>query len=387
MRRVGIVCEYNPLHRGHAYLLARAREYGEVVCVMSGNFTQRGEAAILPPTVRAQTALCAGADLVVELPFPFAAASAEHFARGAVRALAELGVDTLLFGSECADVDKLTEAAKRIASGDFLESQAALDAKKGAVRVLFSYLGETYSSNDLLGIYYIKAILEEGVRIEPIAIGRIGARYRDKNPENALPSASAIRTKCNTDGGILPFLPEETRAIAAESITKYGFARTERLGTAILALLRGNGVEKSTIAECEGGLLARLRNAADRACDYEELCALAASKSYTDGRIRRAILMLLAGVTPEELRARPAYLRILAAGEKGREILAKCRKTSTVPLLTKAANAARYGERAARAQALARISDGLYALCFSPALSPCVLQTMPPVMQKTDSEK
>ena len=100
MKHVGIICEYNPFHGGHAHLLRSVREAQTVICLMSGNFTQRGEAAILPPRSRAAMALAAGADLVLELPFPYAAGSARYFASAGVRALQALGADTLAFGSE-----------------------------------------------------------------------------------------------------------------------------------------------------------------------------------------------------------------------------------------------------------------------------------------------
>ena len=102
MKTAGIICEYNPLHRGHAYLMEQARAAGAglLVCVMSGDFTERGEAALLPPVTRAAMAVEAGADLVVELPFPYAASSARYFAGAGVGVLDALGADTLVFGSE-----------------------------------------------------------------------------------------------------------------------------------------------------------------------------------------------------------------------------------------------------------------------------------------------
>ena len=111
MKNVGVICEYNPFHGGHAYLLERVRDAEAVICLMSGEFTQRGEAAILPPVARAEMALRAGADLVLELPFPYCAGSARYFATAGVNALKRLGADTLAFGSESADLSALLAAA------------------------------------------------------------------------------------------------------------------------------------------------------------------------------------------------------------------------------------------------------------------------------------
>ena len=122
MQAVGIICEYNPFHAGHAYLLERAREHGVVVCLMSGEFVQRGEAAILTPHARAEMALAAGADLVLELPFPYAAGSARYFATAGVRALAGVGCKALTFGSETADGDAILAGARRLGDADFERS-------------------------------------------------------------------------------------------------------------------------------------------------------------------------------------------------------------------------------------------------------------------------
>ena len=124
MKHVGIICEYNPFHGGHAHLLSAVRKAQTVICLMSGNFTQRGEAAVLPPRSRAAMAMAAGADLVLELPFPFAAGSARYFATAGVRALQALGVDTLAFGSESGDLGALLAAAGRTAEQDFLKKVA-----------------------------------------------------------------------------------------------------------------------------------------------------------------------------------------------------------------------------------------------------------------------
>lgn len=383
MKTAGVICEYNPFHAGHAYLLRRLQSAGTVICLMSGNFTQRGEAAILPPVPRAAAAVAAGADLVLELPFPFAAASAEYFATAGVRALAALGADTLAFGSECGDTARLSGAAEKLLSPDFLPYYRQACKKRGSTGAIFDYLGEEFSSNDILGISYLRAIAKERLPLTPMAVRRVGEGYLSGNAAAAYPSAAALRAKLNTSWDILPFLPEETRDIFGAATARTGTADIARLGGAMLAVLRGYGMRKTPFpdtAEMDAGLFARLLSAAEQATDYKTLLAGAACGAYTDGRIRRALLFLLAGVKKSDLAAPPAFLQLLAANEKGLEYLKKTRKTRIVPVLTRKAGAEKLGAAARRERELARISDGLYALCFPNPVTPAELQTAVPAI-------
>lgn len=390
MKHVGIICEYNPFHAGHAYLLEQVREAECVVCMMSGNFTQRGEAAVLPAHLRAEMALAAGADLVLELPFPFAAGSARHFATAGVRGLSALGVDTLAFGSESADGALLREIAKQTLTEEFNGRVAVAAKGKGEARVYFDALSDTrLPPNDILGVEYVRAILEGGERIEIKPVRRIGAGYHDKDTSQSFPSATGLREKLAGGEDITPDLPQCVQEVWQKAIAQgLAPADTAGLGSAMLARLRaeseyaetGRETRFSDIAECEGGLGAHLARAALEATDYRSLCRAAATKQYTDGRIRRALLYLLAGVKRCDLLAPPAYLRLLAANERGRAFLAKTRKTRTVPVVTKPADVAALGDAAVRARALAAICDGLYALCLPRPILPTALATQPPVM-------
>ena len=379
MKHVGIICEYNPLHLGHTRLLSAVRDAEVVVCLMSGNFTQRGEAAILPPVPRAAMAMEAGADLVLELPFPFAASSARYFATAGVRALAALGVDTLAFGSESGDVDALTALADKTPEGDYREGTAP---ETGDAAAYFAALGEGVLSNDILAIEYLRALRREAPFMTPFALAREGSAYRDTALENGqYPSATALREALCRGEDVSAFVPEAAREAFGEALSQYGMADVAHLGTALLALLRANGVKKGMpdgIAECGGGLLGRLENAAWAASDYRTLCAEAATKRYTDGRIRRALLYLLAGVTQADLTAHPVYLRLLGANARGREFLAKTAKTRTVHVVTKRSEVVALGPAAARQSELSRIADGLFSLCLEGRITPHDLQTAKP---------
>lgn len=380
MQAVGIICEYNPFHAGHAYLLKRVRDKGTVICLMSGEFVQRGEAAVLPPHDRAKMALAAGADLVLELPFPYACGSARYFATAGVRALAGVGCGTLAFGSETANRDALLDGAKKLNDATFVEDFEARTPDTGDAAAYFAALGDRPAANDILALEYTRAILEEGLPMEIFPVLREGAGYRDAELGAGFPSATALRQKLAEGADITPFLPPVIGDIWENALQECGgVADTARLGTALLARLRAGNLPEE-IADCGGGLLAHLAKAAYRATNYGELCREAATKRYTNGRLRRAMLYLLAGVTRADLLAPPAYLRVLGANEQGRGYLAKTRKTRTVCVVTKNSELDLSDARVARQHALADICHALYALCMAEPTLPAALAGKPPVM-------
>jgi predicted nucleotidyltransferase len=330
-------------------------------------------------------AVAAGADLVLELPFPYAAGSARYFATAGVRALQALGADTLAFGSESADLDALLAAAERIMEQDFDQKIANGARNRGSAALYFDALGDDrVPPNDILATEYVRAVIEGGKRMTLHPVLRVGAGYHDLNEKDIYPSATALRAKLREGADITALLPPEVREIWQAERKRWGIAEIERLGASMLARLRamdGDAFsEKTEIADCGGGLMERLIRAAADGTDYQSLCRAAATKKYTDGRIRRALLYLMAGVTREDLLTPPAYLRLLAANERGRAFLAETRKTRTVPVVTKPCDIAALGESAARARRLAAISDGLYALCLPEAVALAVLATEPPLM-------
>lgn len=379
MRSVGVICEYNPFHAGHAHLLREAPE-GVRVCLMSGNFVQRGEAAILPAHTRAEMALCGGADLVLELPFPYAAGSARYFATAGVRALAALGCGVLAFGSESADAEALYAAAKHLDSAEFAADFAARDAKTGDAAAHFSALGSTPASNDILALEYVRAILAQGETMQIAPVLRVGAAYREEVLGEGAPSATALRACLAAGEDVAPHLPPCVRGVFAEALAAQGGAAdTARLATALLARLRVSPPGEE-VAECGGGLGAHLAKAAAQATDYASLLEAAATKRYTNGRIRRALLYTLAGVRHEDLNAPPAYLRLLGANERGREYLAESRKTRRIQVITKISELDQRDAAVQRQLALSLAADALYALCLPQPTQPHALSTKAPVM-------
>ena len=379
MRTVGIICEYNPLHTGHAHQLKLVRGAQTVICVMSGSFVQRGEAAVLPARVRAEMALAAGADLVLELPFPYAASSARYFATAGVRALAGVGCDTLCFGSETADKEALLAGAKKLLDEEFVAKFDTRMPQTGDAAAHFAALGDTPAANDILALEYTRAILDEELAMEILPILREGAAYHQTVLGKGHPSASALRAALGKGEDVTPYLPPVTGDIWKKALSAYGVADISRLGVALLARLRA-GDAPTDIADCGEDLFAHLKKAAQNATDYDTLCREAATKRYTNGRLRRAMLYLLAGVKREDLLAPPAYLRLLGANEKGRSYLANTRKSRTVPVITKHSELAALGEAAERQKELERVALDLYTLCMSGSVLPAQLAALPPLM-------
>lgn len=380
MKYVGIIAEYNPFHTGHARLLSAVKDADAVICVMSGPFVQRGEAAVLPPHARAEMALAAGADAVLELPFPYAASSARYFATAGVRALAGVGVDTIAFGSETGDLARLTVLAEKAPERVLRESP-----ERGDAAAYFDALGDAVSSNDILAVEYLRAIRKEAPFLTPFALKREGTPYSAIFNKGEYPSAAAIRAALACGEDVVSLLHPETVEIFTAATEKYGLADTARLGDAMLAFLRGGGAslaKGAKIAECGGGLLERLVRAAGNATDYASLCEGAATKRYTDGRIRRALLCLLAGVRASDLTAHPAYLRLLGANARGREFLAATARRRTVPVVTKPADIKALGAAAERQRTLSLVADGLYAIAAGKGMLPHTLQTAAPVLKK-----
>lgn len=337
MKTVGIICEYDPFHSGHEYLIRELRRAGaeRVICLMSGDSVQRGELAILPKRYRARAAAACGADAVFELPYPWCSASAEFFAAAGVFLLRKLGVDTIAFGSETADLPALEAAADRavrLRNGGMTETGTA----EGTAERYFAALGlPDAGPNDILGVEYLKAARLQGADVDFFPVRRTGAGHGSREAA-AYPSASFLRERIAA-GEVPDGMPEAMRAELCAAIAKGDCpVRTDRLSAALLAYWRlTDPAVSGKFAECGGGVSGRLHRAALRAGSAEKMLAWAATKKYTASRLRRAALFALTGVTSEDLRARPGYVLLLAAGMEGRRFLSARRRTGEIPIVTK----------------------------------------------------
>lgn len=392
MRTAGIICECNPFHGGHQYLIARARESGAdtVICVMSGCFVQRGDAAVLPPHLRAETLLCGGADAVLELPFPFSAASAEFFAAAGVDILDRLGVDELWFGSECGDVELLSRLSSVAESEDFLADygasvQGSDGTAKGYLERLQALAGEdvTLSSNDILGVAYLRALRAKRSGMRPVTVKRQGSAYRDgKLTQGEYPSATALRRLWREEGlaAMLSHLPEETRACYRHVDGAFAdLAFAERLILGHFRLTPPSELE--TVAELGGGLGNRLAECAKSAGSTDEFFSLAATKKYPNARLRRGVLFALTGIKSEDLRTSPAYVRLLAANARGRRFLAETRREQSLPVVTRRSDLPSNADALRQAE-WERRAFSLYSLCLPKAQSETDLWTRGAVIKK-----
>ena len=345
----GIVCEFNPLHRGHQYLLdeARARGAERIVCVMSGNTLQRGEFAVADAYTRAEAAVRCGADLVLELPFPWCSGSAEQFSRGAISILKDL-CDTVIFGSECGDLSVLSRAAEIAASESFREEyRRRLSDGAPAAEAYFSLLSENgvgeLHSNDLLGVEYLRAARELGAKLSFLTVRREGADYRQEALSGeAYPSAMAIR-RLWSEGRFSEadaYLPEASARVFASAREQGAWISPEALDRVVISYFRlHEGSDFSEVVGAEGGIVNRICEAARSSRTQEELLEKIKTKRYTDARLRRQILFCLGGVSAKALSSLPQYTTLLAANEQGRDLLSIARKSEGIRIITRVSDA------------------------------------------------
>ncbi len=375
MDAVGVVCEFDPLHWGHERLLRRAGESGRVlVCAMSGNFTQRGSAACVEKFARAEMAVRCGADLVVELPTPWAMATAEKFADGGVSLLAQCGVKTLYFGSECGDTDALWATAEALLRADVhrairLEMNGGLPyaAARQAVLERETGLGALLAQpNNTLAVEYLKAIRRRGLAADAVTV------RREDGGHHGTASASHIRAllAAGQEAKAFALMPPQAADILGREMKK-GLAPADpaRLERAMLARLRLMNEQDFASYDSGGeGLYRRVYRAVQEGGSLGDILTRATTTRYPTARVRRMLWAVFLGLEApgEDI----PYVRILAATEAGRKLLRQMRNAG-VPVLTKAADVGRLGPSA---EALftreARRTD-VYALACPGSPLPC----------------
>lgn len=336
MKIMAVICEYNPFHKGHEYQLKKHREAlsaDGIICLMSGNFVQRGAPAVFGKWSRAETAVRHGADLVLELPVVYAAQSAMRFARGAVTLLDALGcVDVLSFGSECGDLDKLKQVMDVISTPTFAhlviyemqQGNGFAASRSHVLKKHYPALDESLiqSPNNILALEYLCALENIKSNIVPKTLLR--------NHEFA--SASQIREKMEQNMDVSAFVPwinpdaKHYDKNAFDQIVSYHF----RKETA--ASLRN-------IADVAEGLENRFLNLAKTTYGFDALADAVKSKRYTRTRICRMIVNTILGITDQDTEMSPQYARVLAFNETGTKILNKMASASHLPIITKTADA------------------------------------------------
>ena len=304
---LGIICEFNPFHKGHKHLIdsVKTHEDDAVICAMSGNFVQRGEFAVQSKFERAKTALENGADLVIEIPTLCSTLSAQGFAKAGVEILESTGVcQALAFGAECDDADELIKVANKIKECDSQikeELQKGVSYPKARQNAIGSPLLET--PNNILAIEYLTY-----TSLKPIVVKRIGKGHDSDDKEY---SASEIRKNMSLDD----------------------ICSMENCNNAILAKLRTMTKEDfANIDDVSEGLENRIYDAVRQATSINEIYDLVKTKRYTHSRIRRIILRSYLSITKDAPK-NPTYIRVLGINDKGREILRQMKKTSKLPVL------------------------------------------------------
>lgn len=362
----GIICEYNPLHNGHVHQIKEIRKASDepIICVMSGNFTQRGEIAIVDKYARAEAAICAGADLVLELPVPFSVSSAEYFASAALHIFYGVGVDKLSFGSESADVEKIINTARVACSPEFKAECKELAKNEGNASAYFNLLAKKAGvdellSNDILGVEYAKAIIKNDYKIEICPIKREGNAYREKSLTlDRLPSATAIRESIYSGNlaEIEQFVPEAM----LEHLRAGKIASIKHAQNGILLALRLMDKDNFDCAISDRGLVNRILKTAHECSDFDDFYSRLQTKKYTEASIRRAILYILLGIKRKDLLTLPSSTVLLAANEKGRKYLSALRKSeNNFNVITKPSKS-----NDNRAFEINLKADALYTMCF-----------------------
>lgn len=381
MKVLGLVVEYNPFHNGHSYHLEQSKRLCNadyVVCVMSGNFIQRGEPAIVNKWSRARMALLSGVDLVIELPVVYAMSSAEFFAYGAVKILDSLGVtDYLCFGSESGNIDELDSLAEILhREPESYKSYLKENLSKGLSfpssreAALLKYSREyskfngdiesiITSSNNILGIEYIKALKKLNSIIKPITVKRISNSYNEGTLTGCISSATAIRNnilkkdfnnissddKSTLNNELKNMLPNESISILTEEfIQGRGPVFASDFEDLLLVLLRRMSKEQlKSLPYVSEGLENRIKDAADSSGNLNELIESANTKRYTATRIQRILFNILTGITSNEFETfnkfgGPQYIRVLGFNNNGRFLISKINKNATLPVIVKAAD-------------------------------------------------
>ena len=351
---LGIVAEYNPYHNGHLYHLKKSKEIvgsSTAVAVMSGNFTQRGEPAILDKWKRAEIAIKNGVDLVIELPFLYACNSAEYFAEGAVKLLTALGVvDVISFGAEDSDIRKLNQIAEILAceSAEFRgclkrHSDSGLSfpsARQKAIEDITDV--ETAlllrHPNNTLAIEYLKQIKRYNSNLRPIVIQRKCAGYEELEPVSKIAGASALR-RLLYNGKFEEALEYMPGGNSIQEGVKPGFAWLDHFYTIAAFTIRTKSIsELNEVQSASEGLEYKMKKATGKATNMKSLISAIKSKRYTQTRIQRCIIHTIFGITRNTYRLLNSvditYARVLGMNQNGRKLLKKIKNKSNITLIT-----------------------------------------------------
>lgn len=354
---LAVIAEYNPFHNGHLYHLEKSKKIVDPdysICIMSGNFCQRGDTSIVDKWSKAEMAIKNGFDLVIELPVIYSISSAENFAEGALKILNAFNNVTLSFGSECGNINILNKFAnilydepKEFSTILTHELAKGISYPKARENALMLYLNDVRkyanvlsNSNNILGVEYLKAIKKMRSKVEPITVKRIGTDYNSLKVKDRLASATAIRSLIQNNEDVVKLVPKASFEILSENM-KYGKTVNglETFEKEIIYTLRKMSIQEiGDLQDVSEGLENLIKQAADSCNTLEDLINFIKSKRYTRSRIQRILLYTLLDITKKDIqesyKVNP-YIRVLGVSNHGKELLSEIsKKRSKFPVIT-----------------------------------------------------
>lgn len=378
-----MIAEFNPFHNGHKLLIDTIKSDPDtaVVAVMSGNFVQRGEPAIISKFARAKSAILSGVDLVLELPLPYSISTAMYFANGGVDILNSLGVvDTLCFGSEIGSAEVLKATAKLLNHPDLhavLKEELTngitfASARQNALEKISPSFNSSILSNpnDTLAIEYIMAAERLGMQVDLNVIKRSGAAHDSAIKSNTICSASELRKTPSLLDLKKPYMPKESFEIFAEEVLAKHYSSIYLLDRAIVAHLRTQTPEKMRMApDISEGLENRIITVANNFSTMDEILSAVKSKRYTHARLRRIFLASYLGVTSDLQKSPIPYIRVLGMNEVGAKVLSLASKRTKVPLIASLKEAEKIGSTAATFARLEVKAGDIFSLALQRPVS------------------
>lgn len=369
MSVIGIVSEFNPFHNGHKYLIDSVKRQGDtVVCVMSGNFTQRAEPAVFEKSCRTEAALKNGADIVLELPFPYAIASAEIFASNAVRILCEFGCDRIVFGVEDDDLNALTAAARLLTDEAFkkeIESELREDISYPAARAVafkrHNIPFDVSKPNNILALEYMKALVSEYPSVEAIPVRRVGAGHDSETAEGNTASAGYIRNLIYSGDDYSDYVPKNVMECYKNAIA----CDREKFEQSLRTVLRiGIDRKNGKIAFLTDELESRIENSLISSSTSNELYDSVKTKRYTHSRVRRAVLCKAFSVTEDDVFCPACYIRVLGFSRCAEKELGRLSRESGLPVISSYSQLKSLSSvRADRLFALENDATDIYLMC------------------------
>lgn len=380
---IGIIAEYNPLHQGHLYQIKEIKKiYPNSLIILITNtcFTQRGDVSIINKWNKTKLSLENNIDLVIELPFPYATQSADIFAKGAIEILNHLKINILAFGSECNDLEKLSQVAHTQLNNSLYDKKVKEYLKKGVnyptalSSALKDLLGYTITEpNDLLGISYLKEIIKNNYPITPLIIKRIGSYHSTKTTNN-IASASLIRNYLKEGLDITPYIPKNTKDYIYTNLTLNKYFPYLKY-----KILTENDL--SIYQTIEEGIENKIKKEINNATSWNELVLKIKSKRYTYNKINRMLIHILTSFTKEEAKQiKIDYIRILGFNPKGQLYLNKIKKEISIPLITN------YKKNTSKALSIEYRALSIYYLPLNPNLILTEYQKKPIILNSEEPD-